>query len=41
MAFGYVIGQITVTKPDDYPAYVEKVGPIVAKFGGEFLVFCA
>lgn len=37
MAYGYVIGQITVTKPDDYPAYVEKVGPIVAKFGGEFL----
>ena len=38
MPYGYVIGQITVTKPDDYPAYVEKVGPVIAKFGGEFLV---
>ena len=38
MAYGYVIGQITITKPEDYPAYVEKVGPILSKFGGEFLV---
>ena len=38
MAYGYVIAQITVTDPASYPAYVEKVQPIIAKFGGEFLV---
>ena len=38
MPHGYVIGQITITKPEDYPAYVAKVGPILKKFGGEFLV---
>lgn len=38
MPYGYVIGQITITKPEDYPAYVAKVGPVLEKFGGEFLV---
>ncbi|MGR3513163.1 MAG: DUF1330 domain-containing protein [Paracoccaceae bacterium] len=38
MAFGYVIAQITVTDPKAYPDYVAMVQPIVAKFGGEFLV---
>lgn len=38
MAYGYVIAQIDVTDPVAYPRYVEMVGPIVAKFGGEFLV---
>ncbi len=38
MAFGYVIAQITVTDPDTYPEYVAIVGPIIEKFGGEFLV---
>lgn len=38
MAYGYVIGQISITRPEDYPAYVAKVGPILEKFGGEFLV---
>ena len=38
MPYGYVIGQINITRPEDYPAYVEKVGPVLAKFGGEFLV---
>lgn len=38
MPYGYVIGQITVTKPDDYPAYVARVGPILEKYGAEFLV---
>lgn len=38
MAFGYVIAQITVTDPKSYPDYVAMVQPIVAKFGGEFLV---
>ena len=38
MAYGYVIAQITVTDPEAYPRYVSLVQPIVAKFGGEFLV---
>lgn len=38
MPYGYVIAQIDVTDPAAYPAYVEKVGPTVAAFGGAFLV---
>ena len=38
MAFGYVIAQISVTDPARYRDYVAEVGPIVARFGGEFLV---
>ena len=38
MTLGYVIAQITVTDPDAYCDYTTMVGPIVAKFGGEFLV---
>jgi len=38
MAAGYVIAQITVTDPDAYKDYVAAVSPIVAKFGGEYLV---
>lgn len=38
MPHGYVIAQIDVTDPGRYRDYVEMVGPIVAKFGGEFLV---
>ena len=38
MPYGYVVAQISVTDPDTYPAYVAKVQPIIAKFGGEFLV---
>ena len=38
MPKGYVIGQITITKPEDYPAYVAKVGPVLEKFGAKFLV---
>lgn len=38
MPAGYVIAQITVTDPQAYPRYVAMVGPIVEKFGGEFLV---
>lgn len=38
MPYGYVIAQITVTDPESYPAYVREVGPVVDKFGGEFLV---
>ncbi|MEM6662141.1 MAG: DUF1330 domain-containing protein [Pseudomonadota bacterium] len=32
------MAQINITNPDDYPAYVAKVQPIVEKFGGIFLV---
>ena len=38
MPYGYVVAQITVTDPDAYPAYMEKVKPVIARFGGEFLV---
>ena len=38
MAYGYVIAQITVTKPEAYPAYIAAVTSTVEKFGGEFLV---
>lgn len=38
MPCGYVIAQINITNPDDYPAYVAKVQPIVEKFSGMFLV---
>ena len=38
MPYGYVVAQITVTDPDAYPAYMAKVKPVIAKFGGEFLV---
>ena len=38
MPAGYVIAQLKVTNPENYKEYVEKVNPIVKKFGGEFLV---
>lgn len=38
MPYGYVIAQITVTDADTYPTYVAMVQPIIAKFGGEFIV---
>ena len=38
MPFGYVIAQIKVKDPDAYRKYVAEVTPIVAKFGGEYLV---
>ena len=38
MAKGYVVAQITVTDPAKYPEYVSMVQPIIAKFGGAFLV---
>ena len=38
MAYGYVIAQISVKDPEAYREYVAKVTPIVAKFGGEYLV---
>ena len=38
MPYGYVIAQITVTDAETYPKYVAMVQPIIAKFGGEFIV---
>ena len=38
MLAGYVIAQLKITNPDNYKEFVEKVNPIVKKFGGEFLV---
>tara|TARA_B100000524_G_C23633923_1_gene364206 strand:- start:41 stop:331 length:291 start_codon:yes stop_codon:yes gene_type:complete len=38
MSAGYVIAQLKVKNPENYKEYVNKVTPIVKKFGGEFLV---
>ena len=38
MPAGYVIAQLKITNPENYKDYVEKVTPLVKKFGGEFLV---
>ncbi len=38
MSAGYVIAQLRVKNPENYKDYVNKVTPIVKKFGGEFLV---
>jgi len=38
MSYGYVIAQINVTDAEAYKEYVAEVTPIVAKFGGEYLI---
>ena len=38
MPAGYVIAQLKITNPENYKEYIEKVNPIIKKFGGEFLV---
>ena len=35
MPAGYVIAQLKVTNPENYKEYVEKVTPLVKKYGGE------
>jgi uncharacterized protein (DUF1330 family) len=35
---GYVIAEITVTDPEAYKSYVAAVGPLVAHFGGKYVV---
>ena len=35
---GYVIVQINITNKDKYSEYIDKVKPIVKKYGGEYLV---
>ena len=35
---GYFIIQINVTNTENYAEYIEKVTPIVKKFGGEYIV---
>ena len=34
----YLIAQINVTNEDSYKEYLEKVTPIVEKFGGEYII---
>ncbi len=38
MQAGFVIFNIDVTNPEDYNEYINKVKPIVEKFGGEYIV---
>ena len=38
MPSGYVIAQLKITNPENYKEYIEKVNPIIKKFGGEYLV---
>ena len=38
MSGGYVIFNINIIKPDAYKEYIEKVKPIVEKFGAEYIV---
>ena len=35
---GYVIANIDVKNPESYKEYIDKVKPIVEKYGGEYLV---
>jgi uncharacterized protein (DUF1330 family) len=35
---GYVIAEITVTDPEAYKQYAAAVAPVVAKFGGKYIV---
>ena len=35
---GYFIVQINITNPENYKKYIDKVTPIVKKFGGEYIV---
>ena len=35
---GYVIANINVNNPEAYKEYIDKVKPVVEKFGGEYLV---
>ena len=35
---GYFIIQINVTNTENYAEYIEKVTPIVKKFGGEYII---
>lgn len=35
---GYVIAQISVTDPATYKTYADQTAPIVAKYGGRYLV---
>ncbi len=38
MKKGYIIGEITITNPDQYKDYVSKVTEVVKEFGGQYLV---
>ena len=34
MPAGYGIAQLKITNPENYKEYIEKVSPIIKKFGG-------
>lgn len=34
----YVIAEITITDPEAYKVYIAAVGPVVARFGGQYRV---
>jgi uncharacterized protein (DUF1330 family) len=38
MAKGYWIGRVDVTEPEAYQRYVRGNGPVLARYGGRFLV---
>ena len=38
MPAGYLIAQLKVTNPENYKEYVTKVGEVVKKYDGEYLV---
>lgn len=38
MPYGYVIAQVTISSPDDYPPYQALAAAAIAKFGGEYIV---
>jgi uncharacterized protein (DUF1330 family) len=34
----YLIAEVRVTNPEEYPAYMEAVSPVIARYGGTYIV---
>ncbi|MFU7527792.1 DUF1330 domain-containing protein [Qipengyuania sp. ASV99] len=34
----YLIAEVEVTNPDEYPAYMEAAAPLIAEYGGRYIV---
>jgi uncharacterized protein (DUF1330 family) len=34
----YLIAEVRVTNPEEYPAYMEAVSPLIAEYGGTYIV---
>jgi|GEM_PF-206946 len=34
----YLIAEVLVTNPEEYPAYMEAVSPVIAEYGGRYIV---